>query len=229
MLWRPALGPYRGHGLPGGVDPLPGPALLLAAHYADSPIGPFSELAVAEPARLGLRPGFCVTTSVVAASECRVDYRLNWGVPAEVGTLLWDVDVAGARTRRLTWVERGIVVSGRPTPMRTPAWLPVRGVQGRADGAILVPRRVWGWLSLTRVWVGAPDDDPLAWAAGGHLGGVMTGMRMVVDPARHPAGLLSSLRAPLQAPGTGLTASVGREAAPAAARVAVPRAYGSVG
>lgn len=197
--------------LPEGVRPLPGPALVLAASYSVSPIGPFVELAIAEPARLGLRPGLCVTTSVVAASECRVDYRLNWGVPADVGTLLWEVDEG---VRRLTWLERGIVVAGRPSAVRVPGWVPVRGVQRRSDGAVLVPRRVRGWLALSLVEVRVPDDDPsLRWAAGPHFGAVVTGMRMVVDPARHPAGLLSSLRAPLQAPGTGLTASVATEPA----------------
>jgi hypothetical protein len=193
---------------------MPGPALLLAASYAVSPIGPFVEFAVAEPARLGLRPGLCVTTSVVAASECRVDYRLNWGVPAEVGTLLWEVDAAQHGVRRLTWLERGIVMAGRPSAVRVPGWVPVRGVQRRADGAVLVPRRVRGWLSLSLVDVRVPDDDSaLSWAAGPHFGAVVTGMRMVVDPARHPAGLLSSLRAPLQAPGPGLTASVASDPA----------------
>lgn len=196
---------------------MPGPAVLLAASYSASPIGPFTEFAVAEPARLGLRPGLCVTTSVVAASstECRVDYRLNWGVPAEMGTLLWEVDPARRGVRRFTWLERGIMMAGRPSAVRVPGWLPVRGVQRRSDGAVLVPRRVRGWLGLSLVEVRVPDDDVgpggsggLAWAAGPHFGGVVTGMRMVVDPARHPAGLLSSLRAPLQAPGTGLTASV---------------------
>lgn len=217
--------------LPEGVAPLPGPAVVLAASYAVSPIGPFTELAVAEPARLGVRPGYCVTVSVVAASECRVDYRLNWGVPAELGTLLWEVEPSGVR--RLTWLERGVVVSGAASWFRVPGWVPVRGVQRRADGAVIVPRRMRGWLSPSFVSVEAPaDDDALAWLAGRHPGFAVPGFRMVVEPARHPAGLLSSLRAPLRAPGPGLTASVAsdRQApTPASARVAVPRAYGSVG
>lgn len=173
---------------------MPGPALLLAASYAVSPIGPFTEFAVAEPARLGLRPGLCLTTSVVAASECRVDYRLNWGVPAEVGTLLWEVDVLQHGVRRLTWLERGIVMAGRPSAIRVPGWVPVRGVQRRSDGAVLVPRRVRGWLGLSLVEVRVPsDDEGLSWAAGPHFGAVVTGMRMVVDPARHPSGLTASV------------------------------------
>lgn len=213
---------------------LAGPALIAAASYSASPIGPFTELAVAEPARVGLRPGFCITLSVVAAAESRIDYRLNWGVPAEVGTLSWEVD--GSGVRRLTWLERGLVVSGAPSRIRVPAWVPVRGVQRRSDGVVLVPRRVRGWLSPSVVDVavaaGECDNDPLAWLAGRHLGAVVPGMRMVVEPARHPAGMLSSLRAPARAPGPGLTASVApdrKAPTPASARVVVPRAYGSVG
>src|SRR4051812_2677622 len=50
-------GRARGHNrgraeLPLGVSRLPGPALVVAMRYTDSPVGPFLELAVAEPARL---------------------------------------------------------------------------------------------------------------------------------------------------------------------------------
>src|SRR5437588_11399065 len=75
--------------LPSDIRSLPGPALVAAIRYADSPVGPFLELAVAEPARLGLRPGFCVTTSVVSAPPARVGGRLGWGFPRELGRLSW--------------------------------------------------------------------------------------------------------------------------------------------
>lgn len=179
-----------------------------------------------EPARIGLRPGFCVTTCVVATSESRVDYRLNWGVPAELGGLTWEVD---GPLRRLTWLDRGVVVTGRAARWRLPCLVPARSVARRSDGVVVVPRRVFGWMGASRVMVSAPESDPLSWAEGGHPGGVVTGLRMVVSPARQPLGLLSSLRAPLQAPGPGLTASTVTDAAGAAARVSAPRAYGSVG
>jgi hypothetical protein len=224
--------PGRRGRLPAGVLPLPGPAAFTAMSYSDSPVGPFLELSVAEPARLGLRPGMCVTTCVVATTDSRVDYRLNWGVPAELGALSWEVD---GPMRRLVWHDRGVVIEGRASRWLAPAWVPVRSLQHRADGVVMVPRRMRGLLRLSRVVVHAPEADPLSWAEGGHPGAVMTGMRMVADPARHPFGLLSSLRAPLQAPGPGLTASSAcaacavPEPAGAAARVSGPRAYGSVG
>lgn len=220
--------PGRRGRLPADIGPLPGPALLLAVSYTDSPVGPFLELSVAEPARLGLRPGLAVTMCAVATSDARVDYRLNWGVPAELAALSWEVD---GPVRRLTWHDRGVVVEGRASRLPVPAWVPVRSVQHRSDGVVIVPRRMWGIVRLCRTVVHAPEGDAFSWAEGGHPGGVVTGMRMVADPARHPFGLLSSLRAPLQAPGPGLTASASAvpEAAGAAARVSGPRAYGSVG
>src|SRR4051812_42511057 len=94
-------------GLPVGVSRLPGPALVVAMRYTDSPVGPFLELAVAEPARLGLRPGLCVTTSVVSASPARVGGRLGWGFPRELGRLTWGRDGDGASLR---WEDRGLEV-----------------------------------------------------------------------------------------------------------------------
>src|SRR5438874_3776325 len=52
-------GGARKFGYPRGIRPLPGPAFLFAIRYTASPVGPFLELAVARPASLGLRPGFC--------------------------------------------------------------------------------------------------------------------------------------------------------------------------
>src|SRR4051812_17954468 len=92
--------PRTGSSLPAGVWRLPGPAVVAAGRYTDSPVGPFLELAVAEPARLRLRPGFCLTTSVVSASPARVGGRLGWGFPRELGRLSWSIDGADSM---LTW------------------------------------------------------------------------------------------------------------------------------
>jgi hypothetical protein len=217
--------PGRRGRLPEGLAPLPGPALLVAVSFADSPVGPYIELSLSEPARLGARLGVCVTACAVSTASSRVDYRLNWGLPAERGALAWEVD---GPVRRLVWADRGVTIEGRASLLRVPFYVPGRSLQQRSDGPVMVPRRLWGWLGVGRVVVDAPEADPLSWAQGGHPGGVMTGMRMVVDPARSPLGLWSSLRAPLQAPGPGVTASWAEPSA-AAARVSPPRAYGSVG
>src|SRR5947209_3392490 len=100
----------RGGALPGGLRPLLGPAVVIAARYQESPVGPYSEMLVAEPARLGLRPGLCATTIVVDSPAARVGGRLNWGFPKELGTLLWERE---GDERSLRWVERGMVVRSR--------------------------------------------------------------------------------------------------------------------
>src|SRR5215210_5409004 len=43
--------------LPWGLESLPGPCLVAGLCYSDSPVGPYLELAVGQPARLGMRPG----------------------------------------------------------------------------------------------------------------------------------------------------------------------------
>ena len=112
---------------------MPGPAVIIAARYQASPVGPYSELLVAEPARVGLRPGWCVTNGVVDSSAARVGARLNWGFPKELGSLVWEFE---GNERELRWVERGIAVRGRPGSAVFPLLLPFRNLQRRADGPV---------------------------------------------------------------------------------------------
>jgi hypothetical protein len=204
---RPGRGP-----LPAGVGRLPGPSLVVAVRYSDSPVGPFLELAIAEPARLGLRPGFCVTTSVVSAAPARIGGRLGWGFPRELGRLTWATD---GDDRLLRWEERGFEVRGRAGRLVLPFLVPLRSLQRRADGPVVVPGRVRGRVHPGRVLVDVPDDDELFRLAGHHQGMTLTGMRLLLRPARRPAGLVSTLRAPLRAAEPAMTLP-----APAAAAVA---------
>jgi hypothetical protein len=187
----------RGAVLPDGVDAMPGPAVVLAARYDASPVGPFSELAVALPARVGLRPGWCLTTDVVDLAAARVGGRLNWGYPKELGSLVWDLD---GDERELRWVERGITVRVHPRPGAFPLFVPYRHLQRRADGPVVIPTRLRGKAHRATVEVHAGENDPLVWLAGPHRGVFVSGAHMVLDPARLPAGLTSTLRAPLTAP-----------------------------
>lgn len=211
--------PHRALGsLPPGVHRVPGPVLVVAVRYTGSPVGPYLELAVGEPARLGVRLGWCMTTMVVDSAPSRVGGRAAWGFPKELGTLVWDRD---GDERSLRWVERGIAVRGVPARWRLPALVPVRALQRRTDGPVIVPGRLRGIARPARVEVDVSDDgDPLAAIAGAHRGCTVDSMRFVVRPARHPFGLASSLRAPLAAPEPALSSSVppGR-----------PGAYSSVG
>lgn len=193
--------PGRRPPLPHGLARLPGPVLVVAASYTGSPVGPYLELAVLEPARLGLRPGWCTTTMVVDSPDSRLGGRLNWGYPKELGTLLWSVD---GEERVLRWAERDIEVRARPGRVSLPFLVPVRSLQRRDDGPVVVPGRLRGRARLARVDVTAPDDDPLAALSGRHPGVSVAGMRLLVKPARHPVGLTSTLLAPLRAPAPAL-------------------------
>jgi hypothetical protein len=168
-----------------------------AVRYSDSPVGPYFELSIGEPARLGARPGLCLTTMVVTNAEARIGGRLNWGFPKEVGSLRWrSVD----DERVIVWEERGIVVRGRPLGRPLPVLVPLRALQRRGDGPVVVPGRLRGRAHLARVELEVPHDDVLAPLAGPHRGVLLTGMRFVIAPARLPSGLTSTLRAPLRAP-----------------------------
>ena len=186
---------------------MPGPVLVAGALYDDSPVGPFVELAVAVPARVGLRPGYAVVAAAVNVPSARLGYRVNWGLPAELGTLQWEAE---ADTRRVTWEERGLSVSLECKRVSFPALVPVRAVQRRADGPVVIPRRVRARGRFGRTVVDLPPEDRLADLAGPHPGVLLSGARFVVRPARRPAGILSSLRAPLTVPEPATASRVGQ-------------------
>ena len=170
---------------------------MIAACYDTSPVGPYLELAVGEPARLGARPGVCITTMVVDSADSRLGGRVNWGFPKELGTLAWD---AAGEGRSLVWEERKVEVRAVPAGPSVPVVLPMRALQRRADGLVVVPAWLRGRARISRVEIEAPDDDGLSGLAGRHRGLLVAGLRFVVDPARRPAGLTATLRAPLRAP-----------------------------
>ena|SRR5438105_9059227 len=187
----------RGGSRPDGVRAMPGPAVVIAARYQASPVGPYSELLVAEPARVGLRPGWCITTAVVDCASARVGGRLNWGFPKELGSLVWELE---GEDRELRWVERGLAVRGRARSAVVPLVVPFRNLQRRADGPVVIPGRMRGRAHLGRVEIDIGEHDPLVWLAGRHRGAVVLGAHYVLHPARLPSGLASTLRAPLTAP-----------------------------
>ncbi|CAN5169348.1 hypothetical protein BH24ACT1_BH24ACT1_10480 [soil metagenome] len=189
--------PERLAPVPSGLYAVPGPVLIAAVCFSESPVGPYVELAIGEPTRLGMRLGWCITTMVVDSPESRVSGRLNWGFPKELGSLTWCRN--GSRIE-LHWVERDITVRGRPVGPPLPGLAPVRMLQHRSDGPVVVPGRLRGRVRLATVEVEAPEDDSLSPLDGRHLGVHVAGMRMRLRPARHPVGLASTLRAPLRAP-----------------------------
>jgi hypothetical protein len=81
-----------------------------------------------------------------------------------------------------------------------PVLVPVRSLQHRADGRVVVPGRLRGIARPGSVTFHTFPGDDLAPLAGDHVGAVVSSVRFVVHPARHPTGLTASLRAPLRAP-----------------------------
>jgi hypothetical protein len=185
--------------LPAGLRAMPGPQLVLGVRYHDSPVGPYSELAVAQPARLGTRLGLYVTAMVVDSAASQVGGRLNWGFPKELGTLRWAED---GDERELAWEEGGVrlwAVGGRAG---LPAVVPLRAVQRRRDGLVLVNARVRGFVRPGRALVEA-GGGPLAPLAGRFRGVLVAGLRATFRPARQPAGVFANLRAtpgPIRSP-----------------------------
>jgi hypothetical protein len=167
--------------LPPGVERLPGPRIVIAACYDDSPVGPYLEFAVAVPARAGARPGMCVETMAVTTAEARVGGRTNWGFPKELGTLTWSA--VGAE-RTLRWEEREIVVTGAPGGPPIPTLVPLWAVQRRSDGLVSIGARLRGLARLASVEISVPADDPLAGLSGGHRGAVVSGAHLVMSKAR---------------------------------------------
>lgn len=204
LAWVPVPRALRSQ-LPKGVGALPGRAALVAVSYTDSPVGAYLELSLALPARIGLRPGLCVVFQIVSSPEARRAYRSSWGLPATVGPLSWQRD---GSVRTLRCDEPGVEVHGEPVLPPLPMMVPVRSVQRRADGPVVVPRRFVGLVRLSRTTVAVdPEHEhdgveggPLTSLGGTHPGAVMSGVRILARPARHPAGLWSSFRAPLHAP-----------------------------
>ena len=188
--------------LPEGLGRLPGPCSITAARYDDSPVGPYREFAVGQPAHLGARVGLCITTMAVTSVDSRLGGRVNWGFPKELGTLVW-LDEGDDRVLR--WEERDIVVRASPFGPPLPVLLPLRALQRRADGLVSVRGHARGRGRVARVEVDVPADDPLAGLAGRHKGLMVAGLRLVVNPARRPVGLTATLRAPLRAPEPALT------------------------
>jgi Acetoacetate decarboxylase (ADC) len=191
--------PGRPPPLPPSLRPIPGPWLVAAVRYTGSPVGPYLELAVAQPARLGARVAWCVQLMAVDSPDSRVGGRLHWGLPKELATLRWEE--RGAE-RSLTWEERGVVVRGRPFGLPIPGLVPVRALQQRGDGPVVVPGRLRGTARLAAVRVevdGARGADLLP-LAGRHPGLAVSGMQLVIREARTPTGVLAAIRTAQRVP-----------------------------
>ena len=186
-----------------GLVSLSGPALVIAANYHMSPIGPFCELSVLEPVRHGARPGWSVTLSVVNDARARSGARLSWGIDRGLGALVWRSDGAAAS---LSWEERGLIVAGERRRGAVPLSVSVRALQRRGDGPVNVPLRLRGLAHRARVSVEVGADDPLGVIAGVHRGVTVSGGLHISPAYRSCAAVPKALVAPLRHPEPGTPA-----------------------
>jgi len=183
--------------MPEGVLGAPGPAMVAAVRYTDSPVGPFLQLMVMVPGRLGAHLGWSAVVAVVDKPDALVGFQLNWGVPASMGELRW---FARDGVRQLLWEDRDLSVKARGRGFGVPLLMPHRLVQARADGPVVVPNRLWGLFRPALVMIEAgPRGDGLDGLVGRHLGATVDGVHRSIAPARTPVGLLAPLRAPARA------------------------------
>ena len=167
--------------------------MVTASRFTESPVGPYLQLAVAVPARLGGRLGWCVTHLVVDHQDARTGARLNWGFPAELGTLRWNED---GPMRELRWEDRELVVRGIGRGPKVPMAVPHRELQHRGDGPVMVPDRLLGLFRFGTIRIEGFAGNDLSALTGRHLGTLVAGANRVVREARTPVGLIAPLRAP---------------------------------
>ena len=163
-----ALARCPGTGLPAPPPPLrraPGPVLVVAARYATSPVGPYRELAVAQPVRLGLRLATCAAAMVVDSAGSRDAGRRSWGLPTEMGTLHWSVEGDDVSLR---WEEGGVAVTSHPAGPRFPVVIPFRSLQTLAGTPVHFGGRARGTGRFSLIDVAVEAGSPLACLAGRH-------------------------------------------------------------
>lgn len=182
--------------LPDEIRAAPGPTAVAAVRYTDSPVGPFLQLMVLVPGRLGAQMGWCAVLMVVDRPDALVGLRVNWGLPAAFGELRW---FARDGVRQLLWEDRDLSVKARGRGFGVPMVMPHRMVQVRPDGPVVVPDRLWGLFRPALVTVEMSPRDGLDPLAGRHLGATVDGVHRTIAPARTPVGLLAPLRAPTTA------------------------------
>jgi hypothetical protein len=209
--------------LPSGLRRLPGPVVLVAAAYQNSPVGPFCELALLELVRDGLRPGWSVTLSVVDNAKAQYDGRVQRGFARHLGGLVWTSD---ATSVGLAWSEGEVVVRARRGRGVCPILVPVALLQRRLDGRVVVPARVRGMGRLAAIEVDA--GPALASISGTHRGAVLASPHIAIGTARRPVGVVRGLVPTFRPPDPGVAA---RRVAPRGGPLQWPAtgAYGSVG
>jgi hypothetical protein len=149
------------------------PVGLLAVHHTYSPVGPFVEVVAGELGPAARRWTLAVGPGAPGLPE-----------GAEVATLKW---WASDSLREVIWEERGLRMAAEAFRTGVPVSVPVRWLHpGWADAGSGDRRgdRLHGWLTMARVEVEVPADDPLALFSGRRSGLLFSSVRLAVGGAR---------------------------------------------
>jgi hypothetical protein len=196
------VGARPGHDLvQRSLHPLPGPTLVIAERFTDSPVGPFSVLSVGMPVRLGLRPAWHYFVSVISSTNARRAGRAFWGFPHQLGTLSW---VHEGDVTRIRWEEQELSIDASTKRGRVPFLVPMRSAQVRGDGPVVVPQWMRGSARRADVEISSAEQGPGSFLHGCHQGVCISSLHVRRSPARVPSGIFTSLRAPLGSPDPGV-------------------------
>ena len=186
--------------LPRGIHEFPGPVLVAVERYVDSPVGPYTVLSIAEPARSGMKIGFHVSTAVVNNGDARRVMRQRWGLPAELGSVSWST--AGVKSIAV-WDDHDLKLEVESTKRPFTSTLPVNLYQQRSDSHVKVPLRMKALVRRARVTISSPEDGMYAFLAGKRRGFKLSNMNVRVLPAKKRRGYFV-LRAPGRMPEPGV-------------------------
>lgn len=186
---------------PNSLHRLPGPTVVVAEHFTDSPVGPFVVLSIGSPVRLGMRPALHYFVSVISSTTARRAGRSFWGFPHQLGTLSW---VCEGDMTHIRWEEQELAIDAQASRRALPFFLPMRSAQVRTDGPVIVPSWNRGMARRAQVDISSAEQGPAAFLGGSFRGLCISGLNVRRKEARVPAGVFSSLRAPLRAPDPGV-------------------------
>ena len=179
--------------LPDGIDTAPGPTAVAAVRYTDSPVGPFLQLMVLVPARLGAHFGWSAVRGRGRQARRRRRPQPSSGIPASQGELRW---FARDGVRQLLWEDRDLSVKARGAASACPWSMPHRQCRPAPTDRWSCPDRRWGLFRPgPRHHRGQPARR-LDRLIGRHLGATVDGVHRTGRPARTPVGLLAPLRGP---------------------------------
>lgn len=188
--------------LPKGMHRVPGPIVILAERFVDSPAGPFVCLSIGEPVRVGFRVGMHFGISVINSEDALKAGDEHWGFPHELGALRWWSE---AGVRSVMWDERQIQVRGTIKGRPMPLLFPMSSLPAKAGRPVVVPSKFQSLIRRSSIELLVNDpEDPLFPLAGTHRGFVLSGLAVHRRAVRRATGWMNPLRGVLRSPEPGV-------------------------